>query len=47
VVKITKSGEKLVERTLPMTLELRKQAMRGISPADAKVMARALLHRSC
>ena len=42
VVKITKSGEKLVERTLPMTLALRKRAMQGISPNDVKVMAQAL-----
>ena len=42
VVKITRSGEKLVERTLPMTLALRKRAMQGISPNDAKVMVRTL-----
>ena len=43
VVRITKSGQKLVERTLPMTLALRKQAMQGISPAAAKVMTQSLL----
>ena len=43
VVKITTPGEKLVERTLPMTRALRKQAMKGISSADAKVLTRALL----
>ena len=42
VVKITSAGEKLVERTLPMTLALRKRAMQGISPNDVKVMARVL-----
>ena len=42
VVKITRSGEKLVERTLPKTLALRKRAMQGISPNDVEVMARAL-----
>ena len=43
VAKITKSGQKLVERTLPMTVELRKQAMQGVSAADAKILTRALL----
>ena len=43
VVKVTKSGERLVERTLPMTNALREQAMQGISSADAKVLARALM----
>ena len=43
VVQITKAGRKLVERTLPMTRALRKQAMKGISSADAKVLTRALL----
>ena len=43
VVGITKTGTRLVDRTLPMTLALRKQAMQGISPSDAKVMTRALM----
>ncbi len=43
VVKITRSGEKLVERTLPMTRALREQAMQGISSADTKILTRALI----
>ncbi len=42
VVGITKAGVKLVERTLPMTMALRRQAMQGISAADAKVMTQTL-----
>ena len=43
VAGITKAGKKLVERTLPMTMALREQAMHGISPSDAKIMTRALM----
>ncbi len=43
VVKITTTGEQMVERTLPMTKTLRKQAMQGISSADAKVLTRTLM----
>lgn len=39
---ITMSGVKLVERTLPMTLALRKRAMKGIFAADAAALARVL-----
>lgn len=42
VVSATRSGRKLVEKTLPMTLELRKRAMKGVSSADAKVLGNAL-----
>ena len=42
VVIITKSGTRLVERTLPLTLALRKKAMKGISSTDSEVLARAL-----
>ena len=42
VVSITKKGQRLVERTIPMTLILKKKAMSGISPADAKALPRAL-----
>ena len=42
VVSITKKGQRLVERTIPMTLVLKKKAMSGISPADAKALPRAL-----
>lgn len=43
VVSITKKGQRLVERTIPMTLALKKQAMSGISAADAKALPRALM----
>ena len=39
VVTITNAGKKLSERTIPMTLALRGQAMKGISAADAKILA--------
>ncbi|TWU12119.1 Transcriptional regulator SlyA [Symmachiella macrocystis] len=42
VVAVTKAGSKLVERTIPLTLALRKQAMQGISQADAKTLVNAL-----
>jgi DNA-binding MarR family transcriptional regulator len=43
VVSITKTGTKLVERTIPMTLKLRGRAMQGISAADAKTLQRVFL----
>ena len=42
VVAITPKGAKLVERTIPLTLALRRRAMRGISKADSEALARAL-----
>ena len=42
VVNITRAGGKLVERTIPLTLELRSRAMKGISKSDAKVLVSAL-----
>lgn len=42
VVTITRAGGKLVERTIPLTLELRSRAMKGISKSDAKVLVSAL-----
>ena len=42
VVMITKAGRKLVERTIPLTLALRGQAMKGISKADRKILTSAL-----
>jgi DNA-binding MarR family transcriptional regulator len=43
VVSITKSGTKLVQRTIPMTLKLRGRAIHGVSAADAKTLQRVLL----
>ena len=42
VVTATKAGVKLVEKTIPLTLVLRIQAMKGISNADAKALVRAM-----
>ena len=42
VVAITPKGAKLVERTIPLTLALRRRAMRGISKADSEALVRAL-----
>ncbi len=42
VVTITPKGAKLVERTIPLTLALRRRAMSGISKADSEALARAL-----
>ena len=43
VVEITDEGAELVKRTLPMTLALRKRAMKGIPSRDSKVLQRTLL----
>jgi DNA-binding MarR family transcriptional regulator len=43
VVTITKAGRKLVERTIPLTLALRRRAMKGVSKADKTTLANALL----
>ena len=42
VVSITAAGKKLVKKTIPMTLALRKRAMQGIAPKDARVVQAAL-----
>ena len=42
VVTATKSGIRLVKRTIPLTKALRGRAMNGISQADATVLQRAL-----
>ena len=42
VVSITPAGKRLVEKTIPMTLALRKRAMKNISGSDAKVLQSAL-----
>lgn len=42
VVAITSPGTKLVERTLPLTIALRRQAMKGISAVDSAALARTL-----
>jgi DNA-binding MarR family transcriptional regulator len=43
VVTITKAGRKLVESTIPLTLALRRRAMKGVSKADRTTLANALL----
>jgi DNA-binding MarR family transcriptional regulator len=42
VVAITSPGTKLVERTMPMTIALRRRAMKGISAADSAALQRTL-----
>ena len=42
VVSITTAGITLVKKTIPMTLALRKRAMKGIAVKDAKVVQVAL-----
>ena len=42
VVTVTKAGIKLVERTIPLTLNLRGRAMKGISNANAKALVSVL-----
>ena len=42
VVAITRRGSRLVERTIPLTLALRGQAMKGISKADSEALVRSL-----
>ena len=42
VVSVTAPGKRLVKKTIPMTLDLRKRAMQGISAADAQVVQVAL-----
>lgn len=42
VVAVTNRGRRLVERTIPLTLALRRRAMKGISKADAKTLVSAL-----
>ena len=42
LVTISKTGVKLVERTIPLTLALRKRAMQGIPKHDAQAMVRSL-----
>ncbi|MDF1746858.1 MAG: MarR family transcriptional regulator [Gimesia sp.] len=42
VVSATKAGIKLVEKTLPLTITLRTQAMKEISSADANALVRGL-----
>ena len=43
VVSITRTGVKLVERTLSMTIALRGRAMKGVSKADSKSLDQVLL----
>ncbi len=43
VVSITNKGKRLVERTIPLTLDLRKRAMSGISAADATALSQNLI----
>jgi DNA-binding MarR family transcriptional regulator len=42
VVAITSPGAKLVERTMPMTIALRRRAMKGISAVDSAALERTL-----
>jgi DNA-binding MarR family transcriptional regulator len=42
VVVITSPGTKLVERTMPMTIALRRRAMKGISAVDSAALERTL-----
>jgi DNA-binding MarR family transcriptional regulator len=42
IVTVTKAGTKIVERTVPMTLALRKRAMAGIPQSEAKALTGAL-----
>jgi len=42
VVSITAVGKRLVNRTMPLTFDLRRRAMRGISERDEKVVVRVL-----
>jgi DNA-binding MarR family transcriptional regulator len=42
VVTVTKEGVTLVERTIPLTLDLRGRAMKGISKADARTLVAVL-----
>ena len=42
VVTVTGGGMRLVKRTMPMTLALRRRAMQGIAERDEKVVIRAL-----
>ena len=42
VVAITGPGAKLVERTMPMTIALRRRAMKGISAVDSASLERTL-----
>ena len=42
LVTISKTGVKLVERTIPLTLALRQRAMLGIPKQDAQAMVRSL-----
>lgn len=42
VVGITKAGAELVEQTIPLTLALRKRAMKGISKSEAKLLTLVL-----
>jgi DNA-binding MarR family transcriptional regulator len=43
VVAATEAGRKLTLTTLPLTLALRKRAMRGISKQDGETLVRTLL----